>query len=1768
MRKVLILSSLLLLTAQIQAEDWPTWRYDASRRGVSPEVLPKTLHLQYVLELPFPKPAWPTSTQSKLQFDRLYEPILAENTLFVPFMGSDKIVAYEADTGKEKWRFYAEGPIRLAASYWDGKVYFTSDDGFLYCISAKDGELIWKFKGAPDNRKVLGNERMVSAWPARGAPVIHDGKVYFGASIWPFMGIFFHSLDAKTGEEIWRNTGTGSNYLTQQHSSPAFAGVSPQGYLAVSGDKLVVSGGRTIPAVLDRNTGKFEHFVVDSRAMGSKGGGGFEVVVGENFYLNRGKMYRLDNGKFITSIDALVVSDIAIFAKSSDGLVGFEPRYRIVESKDRKGKVTKKIVVRKLFSFPVSEKIQEIFIQSGNRLYCGGDGNKVFSVDLPKGLYGADVHWTTTLPEKPLNMISGDGKLFVSTEKGKIFCFGKDKVENQPEAKPADDLDGQLTLVPEGALWRFNDNVIEDIPGWTSPDYDDSKWGEGASPLGYGEDFVKTEISYGGNKDKKRLAAYFRHHFEMPTDFAGGDFDLDITLDDGAIIYLNGKEVKRLYMPKGKVTPSTKAESGATENKKEKVVLPTELFKPGRNVLAVQVHQVKPTSSDLIMRLEMGGKLIRAKKVETPTIPKSEIEKQQKQNQEANQLVKTLLDSGARKAGYALVMGVGSGTLINTLLSSTDLHIVVVETQSEVVKEFRERMDRAGVYGRRVAIIEGSFMNSKLPPYFADWVVTEDVKAAGASKGRPFLEQVYHCLRPYSGRATWLSSKADSDTWIQSVKKKPLDAGKAVHQGQQFVLHRTDAPEGSSEWTHQNGDVANSVTSKDVRVKLPLGVLWFGGPSNEGVLPRHGHGPTPQIVAGRLFIEGRSMLRAIDIYTGRFLWERQLKDVGIYYDYTSHEPGANAIGSNYVSLADGVYVVYKKECLRLDPKTGKTISAFKLPKRPGEKDDPEWGYIGISGDTLLAGAELEDFVTPDYTIKNFNGLKGDGLKKEIAAKIDALVNFKTVDERKRKTGKDAPMRAYLLANVNKLLHTEKIYEHITERILIKKDAEGIVEEYKKYLTAVPGRKADDHGALVIKRKLLNKCFGLPGYSSIVAGKFNSHLRTGSKRLVAMDRHSGKVLWEHEGAYRIRHNSIAVGGGKVFFIDKMNTAQEGYFKRRGLPYNEKARVVALNLKTGKEVWEDKTSVFGTWLSYSVEHDVVLQAGSKARDRANDEVGQGMTAYQGKTGEIIWKNSKKYEGPCILLGEWVITQGYGNAGYALDIFTGKPITVKHPISGKPTDWKYTRNYGCNTAIGFPNLLTFRSAAAGYYDLLGESGTGNLGGFRSGCTSNLIAAGGILSAPDYTRTCTCSYQNQASVGLVHAPDVEMWTFSPHSFKDASVARAGVNLGAPGDRRGPEGTYWLDFPSVGGKSPDLPITAKLAGGARYVRRHESELEAHPLKWVGASALVGSGDLSINLVHGQDAGVTVKSSIHSAELKVLGAAPSASESQGQKDQLGLTATGKEGFSAKVSGFKNLSSDSITCEVWVKAKENFDYLDARISGKDKQHGFVIDNKKVRVRYFISNRRGKDNEGVITLEAKDEIPKDRWTHVAFTYDAESGTGSLYISGKLVAENKAKGKGKKALWWDSATPDLAVGAGLKPGSAIDEIRISNKVLDPKEFSLNQENKVDSKKHIAHWSFNQLNKEISKQSLTKRFSVRLIFAELEDLSEGKRKFDVLLQDKVVLEDFDISKEAGGINRTLVKEFYNIPVEKNLNIKLQAKGDQAPILSGVQVFKGVQDF
>jgi outer membrane protein assembly factor BamB len=1088
-----------------------------------------------------------------MRFDQAYHPVVMGKTLFVASSRNDSVRALDTETGAERWRFHADGPIRFAPVAWHGKLYVCSDDGRLYCLNAANGKLVWTFRAGPSDRRLLGNGRLCSAWPVRGAPVIADGTCYLGASIWPFMGIFLYALDAETGKVVWAKDGLGSMYTLRPHVSPAFSGLAPQGYLAVSGEYLLVPNGRTRVACLDRKTGTLIHH----RATRS---GTYHIAAAGKFYFNAGVMFETATGRplQLRSNYAVALTDDTIYTSGVYYVRAYPVAEAAVEERrDRRDRPYHVATTSRAWRLSLPHFVSSL-IKAGGQLYAGGPEH-ISAVQLPGDDGEPDVAWQKTVDGTVVDLVAADGKLFAVTLDGKILCYGA--------------------------------------------------------------------------KRRKPL------HYAVE-------------------------------------------KAPAAERK-------------------------GPVEA-------LAARILKATDVQ---------------------------------AGYAVVLGVEDGRLIEALASQSRLHVIAVGKDRDEVAAARKRLDAAGLYGHRAVVLDADPLVCHLPPYVADLVTTEDLKEVRLDKadGR-FAAQAFQVLRPYGGavcvqlvgaRENLLAASVDAAK-LAGVTPKVLPS-----EGLEWFVRR-NGPRGADDWTHQYADAANTAMSEDDLVRTPLGLLWFGGPSNREVLPRHGHGPSPQVVAGRLFIEGPDMLRAVDVYTGRLLWQKDLPGVGAAYDNTAHQPGANATGSNYVSLRDGVYVAYGRQCLRLDPATGRQVAAFKLPRTRGQTKDPQWGFLTIYRDFLIAGAEP-------------------------------------------------------------LILSPFFREQSIGRSPLGMDLDG----------------------------------------------------TSSERIVVMNRHSGKVLWQVRARHGFVHNSIIGGAGKVFCIDRPRVP------RGILEENERgearpvrgSRLLVFDAATGKKAWSTDKDVFGTWLAYSKKHNLLLEAGRASRDMLWDEPDSRMTVYKADSGKVVWDKrwdrGGGYRGPCMLHGDTILTQFK-----AYSLLTGERVLRTHPLTGQKQPWRYTRNYGCGTPRAGRHLLTFRSAAAGYYDLARDGGTGNLGGFKSGCTSNLIPANGVLNAPDYTRTCTCGYPNQSSLAMIHMPENEMWTFNDLEWDGAPIRRMGLNLGAPGDRRAQDGTLWLEFPYVGGPSPDLPV--RLDPDAipekdprntpgRFVR-HTSRVRAGDRPWVAASGLKGIRRLIIPL--------------------------------------------------------------------------------------------------------------------------------------------------------------------------------------------------------------------------------------------------------------------------------------------------------------------------------
>lgn len=164
------------------------------------------------------------------------------------------------------------------------------------------------------------------------------------------------------------------------------------------------------------------------------------------------------------------------------------------------------------------------------------------------------------------------------------------------------------TLVAKGSVWKYLDNGSDQGTAWTAPAFADGSWASGPALLGYGGYAISTTVSFGGNASNKYTTTYFRKTFNVANPGQFSTTVLRILRDDGAVVFLNGAEVFRTNMPAGAYTYTTFAPGTvATDNSYYSVLLSPALLNAGDNTLAVEVHQVNLTSSDLAFDLEFVG---------------------------------------------------------------------------------------------------------------------------------------------------------------------------------------------------------------------------------------------------------------------------------------------------------------------------------------------------------------------------------------------------------------------------------------------------------------------------------------------------------------------------------------------------------------------------------------------------------------------------------------------------------------------------------------------------------------------------------------------------------------------------------------------------------------------------------------------------------------------------------------------------------------------------------------------------------------------------------------------------------------------------------------------------------------------------------------------------------------------------------------------------------------------------------------------------------
>ena len=437
------------LIALGQAADWPTYQHDYARSGVARESLLAPFTDGWVHRSRHaPRPAWRGEAKwdgwnkvydlkSRQIFDYAYHPVIADGLLYYGSSADDKIYCLDAATGEQRWTFFTEGPVRLAPTIAEGRVFVGSDDGHAYCLDAKSGKLIWKTQLGPKDYRIPGNSRIISRWPLRTGIVVIGDLAYCAAGMFPSEGVLITAIEADTGKIKWQQ---------KQTDLPA------QGYMLASHTRLYVPAGRNNPVVLNRADGKRIRVV-------SGQGGTYALLTGDNLVFGPGKTGTLGfvesnqsdqlatfkgNHMIVTPSRSFLQSDTDLSALDRSRYLDLARKRRPLKSRLGKlqdelkkvkagerqrqilkeaGKLGKQLdevqsAMQECFAWRVPSSQPLSMVLAGQTLITGGH-NEVAAYSAKDG----SQLWRARAEGEVFGLAVADGRLYTSTSKGVIHCY-------------------------------------------------------------------------------------------------------------------------------------------------------------------------------------------------------------------------------------------------------------------------------------------------------------------------------------------------------------------------------------------------------------------------------------------------------------------------------------------------------------------------------------------------------------------------------------------------------------------------------------------------------------------------------------------------------------------------------------------------------------------------------------------------------------------------------------------------------------------------------------------------------------------------------------------------------------------------------------------------------------------------------------------------------------------------------------------------------------------------------------------------------------------------------------------------------------------------------------------------------------------------------------------------------------------------------------------------------------------------------------------------
>lgn len=456
--------------------------------------------------------------------------------------------------------------------------------------------------------------------------------------------------------------------------------------------------------------------------------------------------------------------------------------------------------------------------------------------------------------------------------------------------------------------------------------------------------------------------------------------------------------------------------------------------------------------------------------------------------------------------GLCVIAGVENGQLPVEIAKSSKMDVIVFDDSEEEVNTLRQLLQDEGIYGRRLSVHKvDNLSNLPITSDVADLVIclsgkvpADDIIRITAPKGVAYYlqgETEDGVAEKYKESA----GNSNSD-WQVTVENRQFD-------NNWYTALRKKEFETAGVWSHQYGNPDNSAFSGESfwgsTSNKDFEVQWMGRPGPRYQTDRTGRKPAPLAVNGKMFLQGKERIVAVNAYNGSILWS---KDVVGMMRMNIHRDCSNwAAGGNDIFISTN-----SEQILRLDQESGKSKSVLVVEESVRE-DNPAWGYIACKDGLILGTATRKGSHYTDYYGKYgwYDRYKGPGTEKVVSFNL-----FAKSHENEQALWKYENNKAVI---INTTISTFEdmicFVESRNPRLKLTKEGRAGDELFKnQFLVALDLKSGKKLWENAIETETGNAAYFMAAGSDklvIVSSTNNRYY------VYTFDAHNGEKLWENE-----------------------------------------------------------------------------------------------------------------------------------------------------------------------------------------------------------------------------------------------------------------------------------------------------------------------------------------------------------------------------------------------------------------------------------------------------------------------------------------------------------------------------------------------------------------------------------------------------------------------------------------------------------------------------